>query len=81
MNPEDGTRLEEFRQFRKEVRRSSEYLLAGIDIAKDKHSAFFGTARGKTLLRRLVWEERQDHLRPCLFLVYPIDASPATKER
>ena len=27
MNPEDGSRLEEFRQFRKEVRGSSEYLL------------------------------------------------------
>ena len=49
MNQEDGTRLEEFRQFRKEVRGSSEYLLVGIDIAKEKHYAFFGTAQGKTL--------------------------------
>ena len=29
MNPEDGTRLEEFRQFRREVRGSGEYLLVG----------------------------------------------------
>jgi transposase len=56
MNLEDGSRLEEFRQFRKEARGSSEYLLVGIDVAKDKHYAFFGTARGKTLLRRLVFE-------------------------
>ena len=56
MNEEDRSRLEEFRQFRKEVRGSSEYLLVGIDVAKDKHYAFFGTARGKTLLRRLVFE-------------------------
>jgi transposase len=56
MNEEDRSRLEEFRQFRKEVRGSSEYLLVGIDIAKEKHYAFFGTARGKTLLRRLVFE-------------------------
>jgi len=56
MNQEDGSRLEEFRQFRKEVRGSGEYLLVGIDVAKDKHYAFFGTARGKTLLRRLVFE-------------------------
>ena len=49
MNEEDRTRLEEFRQFRKEVRGSSEYLLVGIDVAKDKHYAFFGTAQGKTL--------------------------------
>ena len=50
MNQEDRSRLEEFRQFRKEVRGSSEYLLVGIDVAKDKHHAFFGTATGKTLL-------------------------------
>jgi|APFre7841882724_1041349.scaffolds.fasta_scaffold55543_1 transposase len=56
MNEEDRSRLEEFRQFRKEVRGSSEYLLVGIDVAKEKHYAFFGTARGKTLFRRLVFE-------------------------
>ena len=31
-------------------------MLVGIDVAKDKHYAFFGTAQGKTLLRRLVFE-------------------------
>jgi transposase len=56
MNGEDRTRLEEFRQFRKEVRGSAEYLLVGIDVAKDRHHAFFGTATGKSLLRRLVFE-------------------------
>ena len=56
MNGEDRSRLEEFRQFRREVRGSAEYLLVGIDVAKDKHSAFFGTATGKTYLRRLVFE-------------------------
>ena len=44
MNQEDGSRLEEFRQFRREVRGSRAYLLVGIDIAKDKHYAFFGMA-------------------------------------
>ena len=56
MNEEDRSRLEAFRQFRKEVRGSKEYLLVGIDVAKEKHHAFFGTATGKTLLRRLVFE-------------------------
>jgi len=56
MNQEDRTRLEEFRQFRKEIRGSAEYLLVGIDVAKDKHYAFFGTATGKALLRRLVFD-------------------------
>jgi transposase len=66
MNPEDGTRLEEFRQFRKEVRGSGEYLLVGIDIAKEKHYAFFGTAQGKTLLRRLVFENNLEGFRRLL---------------
>jgi transposase len=56
MNEEDRTRLEEFRQFKKEIRGSAEYLIVGIDVAKDKHHAFFGTATGKTLLKRLVFD-------------------------
>jgi transposase len=66
MNPEDRSRLEEFRQFRKEVRGSKEYLLVGIDVAKDKHYAFFGTATGKTLLRRLVFENNLEGFRKLL---------------
>lgn len=53
---EDDSRLEQFRQFRKEVRGSKDYLVVGIDIAKDKHHAFFGTANGKTLFRRLIFD-------------------------
>jgi len=45
----DDIRLEEFRQFRKEIRGSKDYLIVGIDVAKEKHHAFFGTAAGKTL--------------------------------
>ena len=56
MNEEDRSRLEEFRQFRREVRGSKEYLLVGIDVAKDRHHAFFGTATGKTVFRRLVFD-------------------------
>src|SRR5512135_2231837 len=66
MNGEDGSRLEEFRQFRKEVRGSREYLLVGIDVAKDKHYAFFGTAQGKTLLRRVVFENNLEGFRKLL---------------
>lgn len=56
MNNVDSIRLEQFRQIRKEIRGSSEYLIVGIDVAKDKHYAFYGTARGKTLLKRLIFE-------------------------
>jgi len=66
MNEEDRSRLEEFRQFRKEIRGSAEYLLVGIDVAKDKHYAFFGTATGKTLFRRLVFENNREGFRKLL---------------
>ncbi|MEE9910331.1 MAG: transposase, partial [Deltaproteobacteria bacterium] len=56
MRCEEDSRLEEFRQFRKEIRGSKEYLIVGIDIAKEKHHAFFGTATGETLLRRLIFD-------------------------
>ncbi len=56
MNQVDRSRLEEFRQLRKEIRGSTEYLIVGIDVAKDRHVAFFGTAMGKMLFRRLVFD-------------------------
>ena len=66
MNEEDRTRLEEFRQFRREIRKSAEYLIVGIDVAKDKHHAFFGTATGKTLFKRLVFENDLEGFRKLL---------------
>lgn len=56
MNVDESTRIKEFRQIRKEVRGSDNYLLVGIDIAKKKHHAFLGTPKGETLLRRLIFE-------------------------
>ena len=66
MNEMDRIRLEEFRQFKKEIRGSAEYLLVGIDVAKDKHHAFFGTATGKTLFKRLVFENNLEGFRKLL---------------
>jgi len=59
MDEVNRSRLEEFRQLRKEVRHSEEHLIVGIDIAKDRHHAFFGTATGKTLLKRIIFSN--DH--------------------
>jgi len=56
-------RLERFRQLRKEIRGSQRHLIVGIDIAKQKHHAFFGTPNGKTLLKRLVFENDLDGFR------------------
>jgi len=55
MDVKDRIRVERFRQLRKEIRGSEEHLIVGIDIGKDRHNAFFGTATGKVLLRRVVF--------------------------
>jgi transposase len=60
MNRTEDTRLEQFRQLKKGIRGSKEHLIVGIDVAKDKHKAFFGTATGKTLLKRLVFENTSE---------------------
>lgn len=52
---DDVSRFEQFCQFRSFIRGSKEHLIVGIDVAKDKHHAFFGTAYGKTLWRRLIF--------------------------
>jgi transposase len=41
------------------VRGSRHYLLVGIDVAKERHHAFFGTATGKTLLKRLIFDNNR----------------------
>lgn len=51
-----NTRLEDFHQLKKEIRGSGKHLIVGIDVAKEKHHAFFGTAAGKSLLRRLIFD-------------------------
>jgi transposase len=56
MNEVEDTRLEEFRQFKKEIRGSKGHLIVGIDVAKEKHHAFLGTATGKTIFRRLIFD-------------------------
>jgi transposase len=56
MNAEKTTRVDEFRQFKKEIRGSARYLIVGLDIAKRKHHAFFGDANGRTLLKGLTVE-------------------------
>ena len=66
MDEVDRNRLKEFRQLRQEIRQSEEHLIVGIDIAKEHHHAFFGTATGKTLLRRLVFSNDGEGFRKLL---------------
>jgi transposase len=56
MSNQEIIRRKQFCQIVKEIRGSDEYLVVGIDVAKDKHHAFMGTAAGKSLLRRLIFE-------------------------
>ena len=60
MDVVDRIRIAEFRQLKKEIRGSQEHLIVGIDVAKKNHNAFFGTANGKTLLKRLVFENTHE---------------------
>jgi transposase len=67
MEHNDDSRLKEFRQLRNEIRGSTQHLVVGIDIAKDRHTAFFGTAAGKTLLRGLVFDNTREGFEKLLF--------------
>lgn len=66
MNEEKPTRVDEFRQFKREVRSSKQHLIVGLDIAKRKHHAFFGDAGGRTLLKGLIVENSAEGLRHLL---------------
>ncbi len=60
MNAKKIIRHEKYCQLRKEIRGSEDHMIVGIDVAKDKHYAFLGTATGKTLLKRLIFENNMD---------------------
>ncbi len=60
MERENCNRLAEFRQLRKDIRGSNKHLIVGIDVAKERHNAFFGTATGETLYRRLIFDNDKD---------------------
>jgi len=60
MNKHKITRREQFCQIQSEITGSGQYLVVGIDVAKDKHHAFMGTAAGKTLLKKLIFENDLD---------------------
>lgn len=51
-----SVRLQQFRDLRSSIRGSDSILVIGVDIAKEKHYAFFGTANGKTLWKKLIFD-------------------------
>ena len=56
----EDSRLREFRQLKQVIRGSKDHLIVGIDVAKEKHHAFFGTPTGTTLFKRLVFENSRE---------------------
>ena len=66
MNYANDSRLKQFYQLRDEIRGSTEYLVVGLDIAKEKHNAFFGTATGRTLHRGMFFDNTLEGFRRLL---------------
>ena len=56
MNDNEIIRQQQFCQLKEVIRGSDQHLIIGIDVAKEKHHAFMGTATGKSLLKRLIFE-------------------------
>ena len=56
MNNQEIIRREKYCQMIGEISGSDHYLVVGIDIAKDKHYAFMGTATGISIYTKLGFE-------------------------
>ena len=66
MNETESNKVDEFRQFKSQIRGSREYLIVGLDIAKRKHHGFFGDANGQTILKGLIVENNAEGFRHLL---------------
>jgi hypothetical protein len=56
----EAERLQSYRQLRTEIRSSDHHLIVGIDIAKEKHYAFFGTAAGQVLCKQFIFPNSKE---------------------
>ncbi len=74
MKVKQFSRINEFRQLKKDIRGSSNHLIVGIDIAKNKHIAFYGDANGKVLLKRLAFDNCLDGFNKMIFRAESIQA-------
>ena len=69
MDADYANRLQWFRQFKQQVNASTSTLIVGIDIGKDTHHAFFGTPAGRTIHRRLIFENSFEGFDQLLFYI------------
>jgi len=56
----EAERLRAYRQLRIEKRSSDRHLIVGIDIAKEKHYAFFGTSSGQVLCKQFTFPNSKE---------------------
>lgn len=60
MSNQEIIRRKQYCQIVKEITGSDQYLVVGIDVGKDTHHAFMGSANGKSLFRKLIFENNLD---------------------
>ena len=60
MSNQEIIRQKQYCQIINEIFGSDRYLVVGIDVSKDKHHAFMGTATGISLYRKLIFENNLD---------------------
>jgi transposase len=56
----ESERLAAYRLLRTNIRGSNNHLIVGIDIAKEKHYAFIGSANGATLCKQLIFQNNRE---------------------
>jgi transposase len=56
----EAERLALYRQLRTDIRGSEHHLIVGLDIAKEKHHAFFGTATGRVLCKQFTFPNSKE---------------------
>lgn len=66
MSNQEIIRRRRFCQLISEISGSNQYLVVGIDIGKETHHAFMGTAIGIALFRKLIFENNLDGFRKLL---------------
>jgi len=60
MSNQELIRRKQYCQIVKEITGSDQYLVVGIDVGKDKHHGFMGSATGKSLFRKLIFKNNLD---------------------
>jgi len=63
MSNQEIIRRRQFCQIIKEISGSDQYLVVGIDVGKNKHHAFMGSATGISLYRKLIFENNLNGFR------------------